>query len=486
VDLVAGAVDASAVPLYSNYQGKLVYDLSPRHQVTLVSLGGRETLDVRVKDQDEDDPNTLDADQAGWRAITGLGWRFQLGARAMGRLTVSHAVGRFATDAWDTALDGQLVVHNRSRESDTTAKGEVTFAGRLGTLQAGGSLKRLATSLDRRHPLGQQDPYSSDPARVNAFAVDREISFWPAAAHVQVSRDVTSRTTLTLGGRYSRLAPGRAELTPRAGLRVRPRPNLDLGLSVGRYAQMPSLVVLGSHAANSGLLPIRADHAVASLAWFPRGDVKVTVEAFGKRYDRYPVARDFPAVSLANLGDQFDTGLFLAPMESGGAGRAHGIEAYVQKRMGRRVYGQASYSWSRTQHRARDGVWRFGAFDLRHAATVLGGLRLRPSLEASFRFTATSGRPFTPLLEAESAAQNREVYDLGRLGEGRTPAYHRLDLRLDRRFAFSWGHLVVYAEVENVWDRENVRAYVWNPLTRTREASPQAGRLAIAGLNLEF
>jgi hypothetical protein len=77
---------------------------------------------VRVADQDDDDENTLDADQTGWRATSGLSWRAMLGGSGASTVSVSHSVTAYDTSAWDQKLDGALASSNHSREHQLTLK----------------------------------------------------------------------------------------------------------------------------------------------------------------------------------------------------------------------------------------------------------------------------------------------------------------------------------------------------------------------------
>jgi outer membrane receptor protein involved in Fe transport len=293
--------------------------------------------------------------------------------------------------------------------------------------------------------------------------------------------------TLSLGGRYDYYdVNASSTIAPRASLVFHPRSDLDLSVSGGRYYQMPALVYMKSHPENADLGPIRADHAVVGAAYYPSPDVKLTIEAYDKRCFDYPVARDFPYLSLANKGNEFDLSLFLAPLVSSGEGRARGVELYLQKKLSRGFYGQISYAFSKSEHRALDGVWRRADVDLPHDFQLIGGVKITPSFEISSRFCYSSGPPMTPLLEDESRAQNRLVRDVSRINAERASEFHRLDVRLDRRFSFGWGNLVAYVEADNVYDRKNMRFETWNTKTREKESESQTGRLIIAGINVEF
>ena len=49
-----------------------------------------------------------------------------------------------------------------------------------------------------------------------------------------------------------------------------------------------------------------------------------------------------------------------------------------------------------------------------------------------------------------------------RINEYRYPAYHRLDIRLEKRFIFKAWSLDIYLDVQNVYNRRNVYYRYWD------------------------
>jgi hypothetical protein len=174
------------------------------------------------------------------------------------------------------------------------------------------------------------------------------------------------------------------------------------------------------------------------------------------------------------------------PMSSVGKGRSTGVELYVQKKLTGSLWGQVSYAYSRTEQSALDGIWRPSGFDLPHTTSLVVGYKVNRDLEVSSKFSFCSGSPTTPFLLDLSAAQNRAVRDTTRINAERLPAYSRLDLRADKRYSFDWGSLVFYVEADNVFNRKNVRQYVWNPKTRALQAEEQQTFLVVGGITVAF
>jgi hypothetical protein len=158
----------------------------------------------------------------------------------------------------------------------------------------------------------------------------------------------------------------------------------------------------------------------------------------------------------------------------------------LKKRLAGGLYGQMAYSLSRTEQVALDGVLRRGSFDTPHVFTSVGGYQLGERWELSGRFTVASGRPYTPPLLPESVDQNRLVYDVARFNAERLPTFHRLDLRVDRKFTLFGRNTSLFAEMQNLYNHRSVIEYSWNQKTQELYAEKQLGLLPVVGINIEF
>jgi hypothetical protein len=488
LNLLSDVIELPAVPQTTAYQFKGVYEFDAQNKVWLMGLGGWDSILFEVDEADLDDPSLVRVDNDGRRVVTGANWQRGFGKRGYGILSVSDASTRFDVEARDRELDDRVTLLNESHEGETTVKYDVSWQlGRRWAVKGGAAWKRIRSQLDIDQPFGAQNPWSVDPTRVNAVSLHTAFATSIGLGHVQLSGPVAPRLKLTLGGRMDRFNYlDTTTVSPRAGLTFELTPTVTATASFGRYYQQPDLVYLNADPTNRDLDPMRADHVVGGMSYTPRPDLKLSVELYRKAYTSYPVSVEYPTLSLANTGDAFGVGGLLFPMVSAGEGRSRGVELFLHKRLTRGLYGQVSYTFSRTEHAALDGVRRRGAFDAPHAASLIGGYRVGHTWEISSRFTFMSGRPHTPPLLAESEAQNRWIVDLSRVNAERTPSYQRLDLRVDRRFTPGRTYMTLFFEAQNVYNRENVFRYRWNPKTRAPHAELQFGFLPVFGVNVEF
>jgi hypothetical protein len=388
----------------------------------------------------------------------------------------------------DRRLDDRLTFRNHSAEGETTLKYDLAYRlPGVGDAQVGVAWKAHRVDLAVEAPLGTQSPWTLSPARFDTLDLRHRLGTSAASVYAQLTRAAGRAGTVNGGVRVDHFgALGRTTVVPRLGAVVHLTGTLDATAAYGRVFQQPPFAWLAAAPQNRALRPMRAEHWVVGLAWLPAPDLRVTLEAYQKRYAHYPVSAQFPQLSLANLGDQYGIAEFMMPMTSAGFGRARGIELYAQQKLSRRLYGQLSATVARTQHAALDGVLRRGAFDTPVTASSIVGYRAGDAWETAARATFASGRPTTPVLLDSARAQDRLVHDVSRVNAARARDYARVDLRVDRRLRFRRSTVSVYVELQNATDRANVFFYTWNPKRQAVAAIPQAGRLPIVGVNVQF
>jgi hypothetical protein len=492
VDLFANSAGVVSVPEMSAWTFKAVYDVGRRHRLWTVAVGGAEKLDFNLDDNEPDEPDFTGIQQRAARVVLGAGWRHLLWTRAFGVASMSTSSVNYKIDIRDRLLAGDtLVLRDHSNENATTIRYDLTWqTPRNVTLQGGASVKSLWRGLDLRQPRGVQRPYSILPREnTPGVTLDFETSSPISAAYVHAAAPVLPRTTLTGGIRVETYeALGHATVAaPRGGIEVRASPAVRLGISAGRYHQQPELLTVVALAQNAGLAPIESDHLVGGLKYEPRPGLLVSAEVYRKWYRSYPASLDYPQLTLANHGGEFNTSdVLLLPMSSEGKGYSRGVELFLRKRLSGGAYGQVAYSWSRTRQAALEGVLRRGSFDTPHVLTALGGYRLGERWTLSGRLTYASGHPYTPALLPESADQNRFVYDVARFNGERAPAFHRLDVRVDRQFSLFGRNTSLFADMQNVYNHQSVITYEWNQKERRLHAEKQLGFLPVVGLNVEF
>ena len=146
--------------------------------------------------------------------------------------------------------------------------------------------------------------------------------------------------------------------------------------------------------------------------------------------------------------------------------RNYGLELLLRKPLTRRLYGWVAYTLMRSQlftlARGDQPGQRFTAdFDQRHNLAVIASYKLPNNWQIGGRFRLVSGTPYTPILGAlQYAGSYLQIQ--GPYNSARFPPFHQLDLRVDKRWILRRASVTAYLDVQNVYNRTNVEAYIYN------------------------
>ncbi len=489
--------EALGLPIRPNYwdaQTRVEFFPSERDRVVVMGIGAIDDFDI-VAPTDGDVENEeifdriLDNDQRSY--TTGGTWERQLGF-GVTRVALSTSWTDFRFR--DVDADEVEVLRNRSIERRTPLRIEGDFRLSPTTeLDVGVEFERVGLELDLLQVATPGAPFEED------VRTDATLGAWRSAAFAQtVMRAWDERVTFTAGLRAEEdgaLDDGFA-LSPRLGARVNLTPSVALSAAAGLFHQSPALLSLAVEEngapINRELRPIRVEQGILGLAWRPNPGLRLSAEGFWKGYSRYPVSRDDPRISLANLGDDYGF-IGAEPLVPVGEGRAYGAEFFAQQKLTRSVYLLAAYTWSTSEFSGADGVLRPSAWDVRHALDLTAGYRPTARWEIGTRLRVLSGRPFTPFGQARSAEEfartGRGVPDFDRIGEERVDAYARWDVRFERVFDFGGWNGRVFLDVQNVLNRENVIGFDYSEdpaLIGNRRPVDGAGLLPFFGFSVEF
>jgi outer membrane receptor protein involved in Fe transport len=212
---------------------------------------------------------------------------------------------------------------------------------------------------------------------------------------------------------------------------------------------------------NKDLKQQTAEHYELGLENQVRPDLLWKFEVYYKQLDNIIISKAAQDPYYADLSDAQYAAL---PRYSNEAdGHAFGAEFFVNKNLTDRWYGWLSVAWSRTfrHNGVTDSDFSYN-YDQPVIINMVGNYRISSGLEFGLKWRYQSGQLITPLEEAVQDADNPDLYNpvYGSVNSERLPAYHRLDVRLERAFTTrsAWD-INLYAEVLNLYNRANVIAY---------------------------
>jgi TonB family protein len=278
--------------------------------------------------------------------------------------------------------------------------------------------------------------------------------FSAPAAFAEAEWTPNHRAKLLLGARLDYFSlSDRYDFNPRLNARYdihsgTHRTTLKAG--VGLFSEPPQIVQLIVPFGTEGLKSNRALHSSLGIEQVLSENVELSVEGFHKYLDNLVVPAQFADGSngFANTG----------------RGYVYGTETMLRWKPTGRFFGWVAYTISRSVRRdASNEDYHVFSFDQTHNLTVLGSYDLGRGWRVGGKFRFVSGNPYTP---CDGGALNAGAgsYECiqGVTNSERTPAFHQLDLRVDKTFSFKHFKVIGYLDVQNVYNRANPEGIRYN------------------------
>jgi Carboxypeptidase regulatory-like domain/TonB-dependent Receptor Plug Domain len=466
---------AEAVPTYADALLKIDHRAGERHAFTFLGLGAKDNVSVV-------DERTGAEETSGEEVVALAGVRFDSAWSARTSSTVAASIGSSEVDV--TAMDGTVVdAIDKGHDQELRVRADVRRTHTLvGDVLVGAAVKAYRYDYDL-YVNDLWTPYETVKRDLEAH--DRRL-FTDVAGYAEVAHALPARGRLLVGIRLDHWsAASTTAASPRVKAEFVPARVLRLVGYWGIYRQGVPYIWQASAPGNAGLAPLVSRQFGGGFDVEPTRWLRIGVEAFDKRYDSYPVDPAIPSRVLVSSSADFDSP-FVGPLVSEGQVHAYGVDTVAALFTGSRVQVTANYSYWHVLQSGLDEVWRPAEHELRHQGRVELMYRPADGWSTGFRWRYTSGRPYTPYDVKASIKAGRGVYDLNQINTLNYPDYRRIDVRLDKTFIAGPTRIVLYGEVDNLLDHDNVLVYNWNRTLRGPKAVYQWGRTFIAGVRVEF
>ncbi len=302
--------------------------------------------------------------------------------------------------------------------------------------------------------------------------------FSAPAAFAEAEWTPNKRVKVLLGGRMDYFSiTEHWDLSPRLNARYDlhggPQRTTIKG-GVGLFFEPPQITQVIVPFGTASIKSNRSVHSSVGIEQVLTEQVEVSVEAFHKYLDNLVVSANFADGSrgFSNVGE----------------GYVYGTETMVRWKPGGRFFGWLAYTLSRSVRQPDpDQPARVFEFDQTHNLTLLGSYSLGRGWRAGGKFRIVSGNPYTPcgggVLNAGSGS-----YECiqGEANSRRIPAFHQLDLRVDKTWTFQDFKVSAYLDVQNVYNRANAEGVRYNYRYTTPEWQTGLPIIPSLGLRGEF
>jgi len=464
------------LPTFNDFQVKTTTKLNDKTELTFIGVGA---IDNFVLNQDVPDEETEDerADrlylldvlpiQSQWNYTTGLKlkrfrengfWTFVLSRNMLNNESYKYAGN-------DESNEANLLFRYISQESENKFRAENSIFGKGYTLKYGVNYqysRYFINNFDR----------AALASSGQVIDVESTSNFNQYGAFISGSKNFYEDRLLVTGGvrmdgaDFAETASNPLnQISPRVSFSYQIKPNLFATANAGIYYQKPAYTVLGFQD-NEGVLVnrendvrfIRNSQLIAGIEFVvPEKNRRFTAEAFYKRYNNYPSSiRN--GIALANLGADFGV-IGNEPVASNAEGRAYGIEFLAQQRLFNNFYGIAAVTLVRSEF-TNPNTEGFipSSWDNKFIVSLTAGKRFGNNWEIGARWRFLGGTPYTPFDAEESALisnwdlRGQPIFDFTQINAIRLPAFHQLDLRLDKKYYFKNWNFNWYVDIQNAYN----------------------------------
>lgn len=458
-------------------EGKVDYDLSRSHQLSLTLMEGLSNLD-RSSFRSELGPFDI-LNGSARLSYADLAWRYAPSERFLFTNRAAFLQERFINhNPKDVTLLSGLY-------GEWIWNGEGTWLwGEKDALEFGGSVRRIRNDSFVNSPVAGS---SGGSGAAQSLDSSRGEGTRAGLFAEQTHQAISGRLFFQAGARWDdHSADGIGTVSPQASVAFILRPSTRFHAAWGQAAQYPDLIQLYSRYGGENLRPERATEIVADFEQRLDERTRFRVTVY-RRWDRDLLLRTFyQSATSGALPSPYPSSI--DPVTNSGRGRSKGIEIFLERHSANRISGWISYAYSLTRVRDTTTALEFPADeDQRHTANAYIGYRIRPTLSLGVKALYGSGFPIPGFYRRSGnqyfLSDSRNAVRLG--------SYQRVDFRLNKDFAFNRWKLSLYAEVLNVLDRSNVRFNTLNGFNpQTRQAylsfSQMISTLPSAGVALQY
>ena len=466
--LLFSAIGLPFLPTFNDMQFKVKTRFDAKNELTFIGLGAVDLFDLNRNIDDPDDQQKYILSQI----PVNEQWSYTIGAvykhyrknsyqtLAISRSHLNNDITKYLEN--DESSESNKILDYSSQEVENKIRFE-------NNMRMDGFKANIGANIDfsrYSNTTFQQRFYSGNILNVN---YETDLSLVKYGLFGQISHEfLKERMTLSAGFRLdannysSGMNNPLKQFSPRVSASYQLTDKWSLNSNVGRYFQLPAYTTLGFKQndvfVNKGndLKYISVDHYIAGIEFKPVSSMQFSLEGFSKKYSHYPFSVE-DGISLANKGADFGV-VGDEEVTSTSEGRAYGAEFQARISSAKGYNLNLSYTLVRSEFQDENNQYIVSAWDSKHILSLTGSAALKKGWQVGSRFRFVGGLPYTPydmnrttLIEAWNL-RGGAYYDESKLNSERFPAFHQLDVRVDKAYYLKKMTLKFYLDIQNLYN----------------------------------
>ena len=470
LDIISDAINAGGgLPRYGDFQGKLKYNPSHYDAYTILFINGNSLYEREKSESQSVGENTYGSFKNNQNTL-GLAHRHIWNKNAYSNTSFSisgqDAIATFYENQSDTI---SFRTNDQYKTLNTRQLNHIRFNDLAGGV-FGFEIKNRNLDYD---------------FLLNAVESKSNVSITNLSSFFTMQSIVLSKALISIGYRVNWNSYEKDIL-------ITPRINIDLSINKfwgnlifnsGRYYQNPPEKYLSVVNQNDLKSINTIQHSLTFEKLITRS-TKFSISIYEKHYSNAPMMeRNQMFADPTFLLDELRT---YKNIISNGKAKTNGIEILLEKKRAINFYGLIGGSIYNSIYNDQQGVKRSRNNNYEYLFNLVGGYRPNPKWEISLRWSLFGGRPYTRVDLESSNYANEEVLFYSQFNESKTPIYHNLFLRYERRVSMKYGNIITYFEFWNAYNRINIETYFWSRDKQDILKTTYFSFIPVGGIEIEF
>jgi len=479
LDLLANAINASGgMPSYNDFQAKLEFRPNIYNTFSILMVNGGSVYDRNIDgaiDVGETEYGKLKNDQN----TIGVNYKHIWNNRAYTNTSISNSIKN--SDAHFLNINTDKTVFNIIENTDIKNLRQVNHLklGPGSKMEFGFDAEVNETYYDYYRKLTKSEFF------INEIAFDRVVKTTNYATFLTLKQNLFSKLIFSIGLRFDYNDYEKINLwSPRINLDYEIiRGKTNIVFNSGVYNQKPPPIYIANDASNK-LKSVNAYQHSISFEHMLTPSTKLSLSAYQKEYTNSPI---LPDATLHNDPTfLFDELRMYNGIASSGTALSDGLEILIQKKKVENFYGLVGGSIFNSTFTDYNGIKRNRNHNYRYIFNIVGGYRPNTDWEISIRWSYFGGRPYTPINLNASVLADEQILYLDDFNEDRTPDYHSLFIHYEKRYNLKRSNLVLFFEVWNTYNRENIETYFYSRVNNNIGKIVYFSTIPVVGLGIEF
>ena len=468
LDLIADAINAGGMPSYDDFQGKLEYRPDLYNTYTLLTVNGNSLYDrdyEEAREIGESEYGELENKQN----TLGINYKHIWNKLAYSNLSLS--LSRKKTHGQFYNINSHNIVQKNIYTTEVKSFRKVNH---------------IKTSARSNVELGfeiYKDETTYD-LYINEISIRKDVSITNSSGFFTLKQNLLNNILFSVGVRTDYNDYEKASLwSPRFNLDYEIKSGTNLVFNFGKYHQNPPSIYI-SNDKNNSLKSVSSFQHSLSLEHMLTTSTKLSISAYKKEYKNGLMLPDESLYQDPTF--LFDELRMYNGIVSNGSATADGVELLIQKKRAENFYGLIGGSIFNSTFTDYNEIKRNRNNNYRYIFNIVGGYRPSSDWELSVRWSYFGGRPYTPINLEASNYLDKQILYLEQFNEEKTPDYHSLFIRYEKRYNLKRSNLIVFFEIWNAYNRENIETYFYSRVNRNIGKIVYFSAIPVGGFGIEF